>query len=240
MARPARWERCLARAGAQLLPLPASPGRLGVFPGGDRRRRPLAKLDQVETHAAISAGRLEIAAGGYRQTEAGRLAIKRLGSGFEHQHRVLAIREIIDRDGRVSQAVTNKREGPVARWSHFLDAEQINAAEQFLRDYHSSTLSQPVTRNWSLDALARSGGRGNAQEQASLQRLAATQRVMSILDRLETIDRDILCAALIREESLAALGRRFAGNGRKGAEVVRRTFSRVMAVTNPRPPSGCA
>ena len=228
MARPARWERCLARAGAQLLPLPASPGRLGVFPGGDRRRRPLAKLDQVETHAALSAGRLEFATGEYRQTDAGRLAVKRLGSGFEHQHRVLAIREIIDRDGRVSQAVTNKREGPVARWSHFLDAEQINAAEQFLRDYHSSTLSQPVTRNWSLDSLARTGRRGNGNETCIANRLAAARRVSDVLAKVGPRDAEVLFSALIREESLMALGRRFAGQPRRGQRVVTQALARLV------------
>lgn len=220
MNRPARWERCLARAGARLLPLPGASDRLGVFPDGDRRRRALARLDRAEARQAISEGRLEWCGDEYRQTEAGRLAVKRERGGFSNQHRVLALREIIDRKGRVTRVLANCCESPVARWAHFLTAAQINAADKFLRDYHSSTLSQSVTRNWNLDAQARTGSGGTGQEAATLSRLAATQRVMSVFDRLGRRDGEVLLSALVREESLAALGRRFAGNPRQGRSIV--------------------
>jgi len=236
---PARWERCLARPRAQLLPMPGASDRLGVFPDGDRRRRPLARLDKAQTQQAISEGRLETDGDTYRQTEAGRLAVKRERSGFNNQHRVLALREIIDRTGRVSRVFTNTRESPVGRWAHFLTPAQINAAERFIADYHRSTLTPSVTRNWSLDAQVRAPGRGEGVETGALGRMEATRRIMRLLDGLGRRDGEIVTAALIREDSLAALGRCYAGNPRGGRQVVASALDRLVAVTSLPQPPGC-
>ncbi|MEC9250010.1 MAG: DUF6456 domain-containing protein [Pseudomonadota bacterium] len=240
MTEPARWERCLARPGARLLAVTGQVGRWAVYPQGDRRRRPLVRLCAEELRPALSDGRLQCVGESYIQTEAGRMAVKRVSGGYRAQHQSLQLCNVIERNGAFRGVQHNGRESPVGRWSHFLGVEQINAAEQFIADYHRSTLMPSVTRNWNLDAQIRVPGRGGGAEGGALGRMEATQRIMRVFDRLGRRDGEIVTAALIREESLAALGRRYARNPRDGRRVVTGALDRLVAVTSRPRRSGCA
>ena len=121
MNRPARWERCLARKGAKLLPLPGQAHRYGVFPGGDQRRRPLARLDEDKLADALSSGRLEICDGQYRLSDAGKAAVCRMEaadapSRFAAQHRDMRPRPMIDDSGAVFTVSANRLESPLMRF----------------------------------------------------------------------------------------------------------------------------
>lgn len=239
-ADPARWERCLARPGARLLALKGQVGRWAVYPHGDRRRRPLARLTDADLRTALSLGRLERHGDTYVQTEAGGMAVKRFVGGCQAQHQRLRLRTLIDREGAMRSVQHNDRESPAGRWAHFLSVEQINAAERFIADYHRSTLAPSVTRNWSLDAEIRvPRGSARGTEGGALSRIEATRRIMHQFERLGRRDGEILTAALIREESLAALGRRYARNPRQGRQVVVCVLDRLVALTSPPRRSGC-
>lgn len=218
-----RWERCLARDGAELWPLAREESRFGVFPRGDRRRRPLARLNRAALDDAIKAGRVEPAGEAYRITELGRAAVVRADGGagrFAGQHRRMVSRSLIDRAGRLTKVEANALESPLGRLAAGLTDRQRQAGERFLADYHRSSLTAPVTRNWSADALARAPGSGGGQAEASLARIKAKDRVMQALAAIGDRDEAVLVAALVREENLASLERRFGWKARSGRVVL--------------------
>lgn len=219
---PERWERCLGRKGARLMPLAGAAGRYGVFPRGDRRRRPLARLDFDAIQRAMSAGRLEKTPAGYRLSTAGRAALVRAGrQDFAAQHREVEERVLIDRDGRLDRVAANAlTASPLARYRARLSPAQLQAGERFARDYWSSSLAAPVTRNWSLDAAAGRSSELSGPEDASLARIAAKTRVMDALAAVGTSLEPVLMAVLVREESLAAIERRFGWGARSGRAVL--------------------
>lgn len=156
-----RWERCLAQPGAELWPLTGGEDRYGVFPAGDRRRRPLARLGRAALDAALKAGRVEPADAHFRLSTPGRAAVSRAVGGaqsYAAQHRHMVSRSLIDRAGRVIKVEANALESPLGRLASGLSDPQRQAGERFLADYHRSNLTAPVTRNWSADALARAPG----------------------------------------------------------------------------------
>ncbi|WP_300529613.1 DUF6456 domain-containing protein [Maricaulis sp.] len=218
-----RWQRCLARDGAELWPLVRDANRFGVFAGGDRRRRPLAKLGRAALDEAIAAGQVEPDGEAYRLTQMGRAtAIRASGGleGFAGQHRQMVSRSLIDRAGRLTKVKINALESPLGRLATGLSPRQRQAGERFLADYHRSSLLAPVTRNWSADALARAPGRAGGQAETSLTRIRAKDRVMRALAAAGKRNEAVLMAALVREESLASLERRFGWKARSGRAVL--------------------
>lgn len=222
-----RWERCLARPGAELWPLTGAEDRYGVFPAGDRRRRPLARLDRAALDAALKAGRVEPEGAHFRLSPLGRAAVSRTLGGsqsYAAQHRHMVTRSLIDRAGQLTQASANAFESPLGRLAAVLSERQRQAGERFLADYHRSSLIAPVTRNWSVDALARKPGSAGGQAEASLARIRAKERVMRALAVAGKRDEAVLMAALVREESLASLERRFGWKARSGRAVLARAL----------------
>ena len=74
-----------------------------------------------------------------------------------------------------------------------------------------------MTRNWSPTAPRRGEGRPRGREDAAVSAIAAKDRVMGVLERIGAHQARVVEAALIREESLAAMDRRF-GRGRGGGK----------------------
>jgi len=220
MSAPARWEKCLARPGAKLLPLICDPERYGVFPGGDRRRRPLARLGPADIRLAVDTGRLEAGREGYRLTAAVRTGLSTEETP-QTRHRELVERLLIEPDGVIRPATANALEGPLGRHRDSLTPAQMEAGERFCRDHALSSLNPSVTRNWSADAGGRASGRASGPEEASLSRLAAKDRVMDALGAVGPALEPVIIAILVREESLAALERRFGWGTRSGKTVLR-------------------
>ncbi|WP_238934764.1 DUF6456 domain-containing protein [Maricaulis parjimensis] len=182
-------------------------------------------MGQVE--AALKAGWLEMIGPDYRLTSAGQDSVRQdtTPPGQERVERLIA-----DGAGGLRRVSVNPDEGPLAKWRGFLSVEAQTAAERFLSDYVRSTLRQSVTRNWSPTAPRRGETPVRGPEDAALTALAAKDRVMNALDELGPEFARIVEAVLIREESLAAIERRFGWARRSGRTGVVLALNRLAQV----------
>lgn len=212
-----RWLRRLETPGALLLP-DGGQGGFAVFPKGDRRRRPLARVPRKDVLTARADGWLSAVEDGFalsRDVEQ-RSAREQAGeAGFLAQHGGLERAILLDEAGRDIPVVRRSEASPLARWIRpgpdgsvpLLDRAEFEAGERLRADHARSTMSQRLTADWT--APPRSGsGRGPAgPEDAPLAVLAAKDRVMDALAALGPgLDR-VVFAACIRETGLTRIER---------------------------------
>lgn len=222
-----RWLRCLARSGALLFA--AEGDGFAVYPGGDRRRRPLARASAEAVRDARARGLLSEDGAGLRLSEDGVAALRRATYGQAGQHRDMVTRTIRTAPGRLERLPVNRNASPLGRYSSHLTQTELLAGERFIADYARSSLNQPVTRNWSLDAQARSSGGPRGPEDASLAAIAAKDRVMDALAVLGAgLDQAVL-AVCIREESLPSVERRFGWGARSARTVLKLALAQLAA-----------
>lgn len=219
-----RWLRCLGRAGAALRPCPEAEGRFAVYPAGDRRRRPLARLDAAQLREALARGLLSEQGGSIELGEDGHAALKR-GAGedadYAAQHREMIDTHILSGAGQVRRVRRNRCEGALGPWLAHLDPPERAAGERFCADHARSSLHQHTTRNWSLTADARAKGWRGGAEAAPLAAIAAKDRVMDALAALGPGMDQLLIAVCIREESMGSIERRFGWARRSGKTVLK-------------------
>jgi uncharacterized protein DUF6456 len=229
-----RWMRALARPGARL----AAPGeveaRAVILPAGDRRRRPTARIAAARFNEAMACGWLARRENGLVLSADG-LAALRAGTRGEdpdpaERHREMEARPVIGANGAVRTVKANRREGALGPWLDGLDPHQRQVGERFLADYHRSTLMSPVTRNWSPTAQRRAEGQRRGPEDAAVSALAAKDRVMDALDALGPTFARVIEAALVHEDSAAALERRFGWAARSGRTVLGLALTRLAEV----------
>ena len=228
-----RWMRALARDGAVLLPLAGSDSRYGVYPRADRRRRPVARAARGDVEAAARKGWLENRGPGQVLSATGRSEAGREpdeGAEPAARHRTMADRPVMSATGRIETARANLREGALGKWTAWLEPGEREAGERFLRDYHCSTLSQTITRNWSPVPSRRGEGKRSGPEDATLSAMAARDRVMDTLDHLGPAMARIIEAALVHEESLAAMERRFGWAQRSGRTALKLALARLAEI----------
>ncbi len=217
-----RWLRCLARKGAALKPCSEASGGLAVYPGGDRRRRPLARLDARQLREALASGLLDQEGEKIELGAPGRAALRRMQGGeFAGQHRTMAATSILGQDGRLQPVQVNTQEGTLGRWAAHLDPSELAAAERFCADYARSSLHQQTTRNWDLTAPARQKGWRGGPDAAPLAAMAAKDRVMDALSAVGTGLEPVLVAVCIRGEGISAVERRFGWAQRSGRTVLK-------------------
>lgn len=227
-----RWLRVLGRSRSVLVALTAGAeaGMHGVYATKDRRRRPLARVTRSQVEAAMQAGWIEHVGGVYRITQAGRQIAGRGAAGTDAGQGERRTGTVWD-EALTPRAVTiNPEEGAVAKWRGVLSETACAAAEQFLCDYVRSTLHQSVTRNWSPTAPRRGEVRVSGPDDAAVSALAAKDRIFTVLDALGPQFARIIEAALIREESLAAMERRFGWAQRSGRTAIELAFARLAQV----------
>ena len=203
----ARWLRRLGREGAVLAD--CGEGGWAVFPRGDRRRRPLARIGGAAMRLALSDGRIEPAGEGrYRISEEGRAALRRdrAHEGFAIQHRVMETRTVIE-DGRVSTARANALESPLWRWrkAGAISAVECAAGERLREDHHRSTLQPRLTRDAAQARIGESSYRG--PDDAPVSALAARDRVSAALAAAGDGLDSLLLAVCIEEDAPEAAAR---------------------------------
>ena len=227
-AAPA-WMKRLARDNARLYPRNGDAAGFAVWAGPDRRRRPLAQVRDVEISQALATGMLEQIQGGYTLSAAGRAALRRQEGGADYaaQHRRMSTRTIPDARGISKIVHVNLDENPLTRWRHYLDLVEIQAGDQFRADYFRSSLSQRVTRNWSLTALQACSPGRHTSEDAAIGAVAAKQRIRCALDCLGTGMGQVVLAVCIHEEGMGALERRFGWVERSGKSFLKLALQRL-------------
>lgn len=165
MSAPARVSRALLRLshpGAVLAPLGAEADGFGVFPAGDRRRRPLARLGRADVRALESAGAIARTDGdAYAITADGRARTRRHAQapgedGFQAQHRVHMAQPTPDDKGGVETLTVNRAETPLM-WlmrrsrdgKRFVTEREFVAAQRLRADFEHIHRAARVTMDWS-------------------------------------------------------------------------------------------
>jgi hypothetical protein len=228
---PPRWMRCLEQVNARIYPCAGRAGGFGVFAHNDRRRRPLARLTRDALKQALADGSVEAGDQGVVLSEAGRQALLRhrsQGDGFDRQHQTLVDRPITLPSGQVEMARANLLESPLSRWARFLEPVEMEAGERLRSDFAISTLHQQTTFNWASASIPSARGKsGRAPEHASLSAIAAKDRVMNALQAAGTGLDNVLTSVCVREESMAAIERRYGWAQRSGKTILKLALRRL-------------
>lgn len=227
--RQLRVLRRLEQDGTILASLDDAGRQYGVFTEGDRRRRPLARLNKVDLDQLLSDGALNRIAGGFALTEAGRARVRRSGQshdGFGAQHRDIQMRSMDDGEGETDQCPVNGAESPLIWLARrggpdgepFLTKREFVAGETLRNDYERSLLPSRVTMDWSATGRV-DGGRWRPDAPVSDVRVSATDRVLNAMRHVGPgLDR-VLQAVCCQARGLDNVERGF-GWPRRSAKIV--------------------
>lgn len=216
----------------------ASGAAYGVFPSGDRRRRPLGRLKKTDVARLCSDGALigddEV---GYRLTPAGVARVQREGNegpeAFRGQHQDIGAKAVMDNDGDIVQKTANLAESPLA-WlvrrgapdgGAFLAPHEFAAGERLRADYERSTLTARVTMRW--EDTPRAPGRREYDPPAAA--FSATNRINRALAEVGPgLDR-VLRAVCCEGRGLDAVEQGFGWPRRSAKVVLKIALNRLAA-----------
>lgn len=182
------------RAAPDALLAPDRTGRWHcVYPKGDRRRRPLAKLSPADVRVLVGDGAIAPAgfAGAYRLSPEGKRA--RLRTTFEEapfrqQHTAFVERVAMGKRGP-RRARGAEIAGPfgvlVARTPHFFEAREIAAARRLWEDHALSQHGLIAGSDWQAPPRGSTRrGSGGSQERAVAAAIDARRRLADALGAL--------------------------------------------------------
>jgi hypothetical protein len=223
-------ERALARLASGAMLLPRSDGKgFGVYPGADRRSRPIARLSTIEVRTLEAEGAIRAVGDGYAITDAGRAQARRTRAlqdeAFAAQHRPVIDRTVIEASGRLTRTrghdadaclrrLAALRDGNGAPW---LSSAEVAAASRLRSDWERGECGLVRGSDWSAPPNGGAArGPGNALEGALAAHCDARRRVAEALERLAPPLRRIVELVCLREEGLEALERAEAWPARSG------------------------
>lgn len=236
-------ERALARlecAGAVLAPMRNGLG-FAVFPKGDRRRRPLARLGLAQVRMLESAGAIVAT----EQEEcfvlsaAGIARVARDAAkpeeAFQAQHRPIINRAVMDSDG-AQRLVRGHDADALRKLSHLRDgrgrpwfsAAELAAAAQLRSDWERGQIG--LVRGSDLEAPPRGSSArhpGNVAERFEGARCDARRRVAQALESLSPPMRRIVEAVCLADEGLEAVERMLAWPTRSAKLVLKLALAQL-------------
>ncbi|WP_420431543.1 DUF6456 domain-containing protein [Hyphobacterium sp.] len=231
-----RWVKRLAVSGARLRAKPDGSDGFAVFPQGDQRRRPVARVSAGDVRAAIAEGWLTGSdEAGYRLAhDAHDLAARQQG-GFATAHRKPVRRAISGDDGRVGRYEVNMADSPLARWyrprgdetAGWLTESEFEAGERLRADYHRSTLSERVTSDWDGYLAPSGSGKRRSPEDVPASALAAKERVQRALAVAGPGFDSVLSSVCLRESGLEEVEGRERWPRRSGKVVLKLALQRL-------------
>ncbi|MFT3726301.1 MAG: DUF6456 domain-containing protein [Terricaulis sp.] len=200
-----------------------------VYPGGDRRRRPMARMSAEDARRFCSDGVLAQNGEAFVLTEAGRNLLRRDGvretEAFAEQHRPIVDRAVADRAGAIRMVRGHDGSAHLRRLqalkdtagAPLLNADELAAAAQLQADWERSQAGLVRGSDWAAAPLG-SGARGvsNAQERAMAVRCDAHARIARALDALAAPLRCVVLAVCCEELGLEGLERREKWPARSG------------------------
>ena len=211
MIQVPRWQRRLATPGARLKPLADNADRYAVYPHGDQRRRPLARIDRQTFLKARGDGLItETEPGAYGLAVAVTTLAERSTGDFQSYHAQPVERNFIDDAGRITQRDVNLAHSPLARWlkpdaktgAAWLSREEFEAGERLRADYSRSVLVERVTSDWGGYKAPVRTGRSRAKEDAPMSAMDARDRVLDALDAVGPGLNTMLSAVCLSETGL--------------------------------------
>jgi len=208
----------LAQPDAVLAPLRAGLG-FGVFPAGDRRRRPLARVSAANVAALESEGALQREADGrLALTQAGRARVRREraapGESFAAQHRGILDRCAADEAGRLAWVRGHDPDAALRRLGALKDAAgrpwlstaELAAAARLKHDWESGQLGQLRGSDWSAPPRGSAArGAANPQELMAGACCDARRRVEESLAALAPPLRRAVEQVCLQERGLESL-----------------------------------
>ena len=193
----------------------------GVYPGGDRRRRPVVKLSQSEVQSLLTSGAIvPTGEGAFVLSDAGRARGRREraahGEAFLAQHRPVVDRDVVDDHGRIRRVrgfdpaaalrrLATLRDGRGAAW---LSELEMNAAVRLRADWDAAQAGLVRGSDWASPPRGSTArGPGNAQEAALAARCDAGRRMNEALDALAPQLRRVVERVVLHEEGLEVIER---------------------------------
>jgi hypothetical protein len=231
----------LARTGAVLAQ--ARGGNFGVYPHGDRRRRPTVRLDRDETRALEADGAIVAGDDGvFVLTSAGFARTRRDAAApnepFVAQHHDVQDRHVMDDDGDV-RTVRGLDPDPVIRrlaglrdaaGRPWFNAAELAAVNKLRRDWALAQVGMMRGSDWSAGPFgAAPRGANNAQEGAMARRCAARRRVADALQRLAPSLRRVVERVCVHEVGLEVLERTEGWPARSGKLALKLGLAQLAA-----------
>jgi len=218
----------LATSGAVLAVLPQGRG-YGVFPRGDKRRRPTAKLDDATVRQLEADGVVEALGDVLVLTVAGRARVRREAAtgeeGYLAQHEALADRDIVEKDGEVrrtrgvmpSSVIRRLAALRGADGTPWLTGAEISAAESLRAYWEAGQEGLVRGSDWTAPPMGSSPrGPSTAQERALAARCDARRRTAEALDALAPPLRRVVERVCFNEDGLETLERAHGWPARSG------------------------
>ncbi len=188
--------------------------RYAVFPGGDRRRRPLAKARPDEVAALLSEGAISSSGQDeYRLSEAGGARLRREAAGDNHaflaQHAAFEPAKVATAKRLMSGGVLGRlaalRDSNGAPW---LADHEVRAAQTLRADWERAQRGLLHGSDWSAPPMGSSArGPANAQEKALAARCDARASYQAAIDTLAPPLRRVVEGVCLREEGLEGVER---------------------------------
>lgn len=213
-------ERALARLAAPgaLLAQVSRGNGFGVFPQGDRRRRPSARLNEQDVRALVAEGALERSQEGYVLSEAGHHRVRRDGAreGERHlaQHAAVIDRAVMDREGDASTVRSVESSAVLRRLAAlrdlrgapWLSGAELRAAADLYADWEQAQVGLVRGSDWRAPPRG-SAPRGRGSDAAMAARCDARRRMQSKLDALAAPLRRAVERVCLYNDGIEALER---------------------------------
>lgn len=196
-------------------------GDYGVFVGGDRRRRPVARLASGSVRRLESEGAIVVCGrDAFVLSDAGRSRVRRDAAEVEPQflaqHVSVETRIVVDGEGgeRIVRGVARSNvlrklaALPGANGAAWLSSAELQAAQALRSDWEASQVGLTRGSDWSAPPIG-SGGRGvgNAQERAMAARCDRNRRVADALAALAPPLRRVVERVCFHEDGLELVER---------------------------------
>jgi hypothetical protein len=213
----------------------------GVFPNGDRRRRPMVRLSAAEVRELVSSGAIVAGVeGAYVLSDAGQARVTRESSApaeaYAAQHCPIVDRPVMDGDGdvrtvrghdvdRVLRRLAALRDQAGRAW---LDGAELAAAARVKSDWERGELGLVRGSDWLAPPKA-STARGSGMDGALAAHCDARRRVAVALAKLAPPLRAVVERVCLREEGLEALERAEAWPARSGKLALKLALAQLAA-----------
>ncbi|MES1203156.1 MAG: DUF6456 domain-containing protein [Pseudomonadota bacterium] len=241
-------ERALARlVGPEAVLAPHRDGvGFGVYPCGDRRRRPVVRLSAADVKTLSAEGALSPLPekNVFVLSEAGRARVRREAADgaerFVAQHAPLKDRVVIDGDGELGRARAIVSDGGLKRLAQLRDARglpwlnpgELSAASRLREDWERAQVGLTRGSDWAAPPRG-SAARGpcNAQELVVTAACDARTRVEKRLAALAPPLRRVVERVCLAEEGLEALERGEGWPARSGKIALKLGLAQLAAVS---------
>ncbi|HYD71897.1 MAG TPA: DUF6456 domain-containing protein [Candidatus Binatia bacterium] len=220
---------------------PDRAGGYGVFPNGNRRRRPAVRLTGADVRELVSAGALDPAGEDtYALSAAGRARVTREQStpdeAYAAQHQPIVDRAVMEHDGDVRIARGYDADRLLRRLSllsdgagrPWLDGAELGAAARLKADWQRSEIGLVRGSDWSAPPKG-STARSGVLDDVLAARCDARRRLSDALAELAAPLRGVVERVLLREEGLEALERAEAWPTRSGKLALKLALAQLAA-----------